>query len=453
MGPFILATIVIALCSYGFYVLNVAYKKKTVEDRVSFLLGPHAALEKEAATMQAAKKLLLEEVVKLYGNNFQEFPGREHLHADEFTSLLAARFDEYVIKRVLKVFGTSKEIRIYTLKKGGKSISIAVGMIPAEELIYEYTFYVPLNGYEMKTKEINEIIEMSRIRETETHAFFDVHQGMLRTRVYDWSKYLKDAENNPIQARVAQNGKFGKMLLGELIETLRIKLFVDDKQHVGIFGSSGTGKTSFWRAWVEALRPILPDEYRIIFLTAVQFKEWLENYESWDWFHEELSKNVKSVIIVDDIPQLNADHWSILLSLMDGKLQDELNVSLMLIWQAESKDALIKDIGNETIAQSIIRRMGWMLELRPYNEKEWEQRVTKIKEMISSPEYYDVKSAKEILSVNTALSSASNIAPSEVFLSIKRGTPKDATEEKTEPKSEPKSEVKSTEPTKIIRRL
>ena len=446
MGPFILATIVIALCSYGFYVLNVAYKKKTVEDRVSFLLGPHATLEKEAATMQAAKKLLLEEVVKLYGNNFQEFPGREHLHADEFTSLLAARFDEYVIKRVLKVFGTSKEIRIYTLKKGGKSISIAVGMIPAEELIYEYVFYIPLNGYEMKTKEINEIIEMSKVRSSESkNAFFDVNRGELVSHTYDWSVYLKDAESNPVPVRVATNGKFGEMLLSELIETLRIKLFVEEGQHVGIFGSPGTGKTSLWRAWVEALLPILSDHYRIIFLSATQFEEWLEGYESWEWFNEELSKEVKTVIIVDDIPELEKAAWSTLLSLMDGKAQDELNVSFVLSWKTESKDELIRSLDSFT-AKSIIRRLTYMVELRPYNKEEMKKRVEKIEELLISPYYYDREMAKQVLNVNTALSAASNIAPSELFLAVKRGLPpvKDAEVKPAEPKTEPK---------KIIRRL
>lgn len=298
----------------------------------------------------------------------------------------------------------------------------------------------------MKTKEINEIIEMSKVRSSESkNAFFDVNRGELVSHTYDWSVYLKDAESNPVPVRVATNGKFGEMLLSELIETLRIKLFVEEGQHVGIFGSPGTGKTSLWRAWVEALLPILSDHYRIIFLSATQFEEWLEGYESWEWFNEELSKEVKTVIIVDDIPELEKAAWSTLLSLMDGKAQDELNVSFVLSWKTESKDELIRSLDSFT-AKSIIRRLTYMVELRPYNKEEMKKRVEKIEELLISPYYYDREMAKQVLNVNTALSAASNIAPSELFLAVKRGLPpvKDAEVKPAEPKTEPK---------KIIRRL
>lgn len=446
--PLLLVIFFVAAVIAAIYAFKMGAKERLKINTINFLMGQHPELTEKASTIRAALAMLLEVHINRYGNNFKQNHENVQLDFAAFMDQIAIRFEAFQILKIIQIFGRDLEVRVIDLKKEGKSITVGLLVNTAKGIILETFWYSPINGLEVKKKELQEIFNVAAIPVTKaTQGFFVMKEQQLIPTVKDWGHKAIAMAVDPNKVRVAIDGKFGEMTKDELIEALRSSLFLHGENSV-VFGDSGSGKTTLIEAWIHNMSGIIdPQEYRIVLLSGQQFCDLLAGYHEWFFVDSEEHKG-KTVIVTDDVPtDLTTEQWQRLLSLMDGLEKERYGFSFLISLSCRDKDEFIQMIKDQNISKSFLRtgRMKYIVELRPYNRHQAAEYAKEIKKTLSLPYWLDESKIKEVFKVNTPISGQNSASFAEIVTAITYGNPP---EQIKEPKS--KSEEDRDESPKVI---
>ena len=445
---------ILVLVASAFIMAWMAFTKgskiRMKEAAINMLLASHDEITTESISVKTALGFMLETYMERHGKNPSQYHDQTLLDLEEFTEQLAIRFDHFTILQIIQVRNRDLEIRVIEFTKENKPMVIAIMVNTAKGIIQETFYFTPLNGLELKKKELQEIIRIAAVPQNRaTRGFFTIEGEELIPTTKNWeSKWIYTAcDVNPI--RVAIDGLFQEMKKEELMEKLREGLFLYN-HNTFIFGDSGTGKTTLIQAWLHTMTPIIdPDKYKVILFSPQQFRRLLSG--GLQWFLEEVREDsAKYVIIADNvIPKLSSMEWETLEDWMEGSGHETYNLTFMIAFKCKDKQELISTVP-DVVSKGLTRigRLKYIVELRNYTGEERRKYIAEIKKTLDLPYWYNDDAVRGLFKANTSLSPAGSVSFAEIMSAITiGGQPISKEEENTK---EPQKEEKDSPPPKRI---